>query len=174
MKRPTHHPEAQLAARLGAVPKCARPVSCGLAPRWIFAIGGTTPPGRCKDSASIWRSRARHAAAATALTLCCSASLAAADGPDHFSVRDVAADDVLNIRAEPSPKAARLGAMPAGADCIRNLGCQGGLSLQEFTTLSKAQQQQRLRENPRWCRIEWRGITGWVAGRYLAEGSCPR
>ena len=42
----------------------------------------------------------------------------------------------------------------------------------DLTTLSKEQQAQRLRENPRWCRIEYQGIVGWVAGRYLAEGSC--
>lgn len=114
-----------------------------------------------------------RSAAAVALALCCSAAYATADGPDHFSVRGIAANDVLNIRAAPNAGAARLGAIPPGANCIRNLGCQGGLSDAEFTTLSKAQQQQRLRENPRWCRIEWRGITGWAAGRYLAEGSCP-
>ena len=99
-------------------------------------------------------------------------ALAEADGPDYYRLRDVSSDDTLNIRAEPDPTATRLGEIPSGADCIRNLGCQGGLSFQEFTTLSKVQQEKRLKQNPRWCKVEYRGIVGWVAGRYLAEGSC--
>ena len=73
-------------------------------------------------------------------------ALAEADGPDYYRLRDVSSDDTLNIRAEPDPTATRLGEMPSGADCIRNLGCQGGLSFQEFTTLSKVQQEKRLKQ----------------------------
>jgi hypothetical protein len=109
---------------------------------------------------------------AALFALCSGSALATADGPDHFSLRDVAAGDVLNIRAEPDAKARKVGEIPAGGQCIRNLGCQGGLSFQEFSSLSPAQQQQRLRVNPRWCRVEYRGATGWVAGRYLAEAEC--
>ena len=98
---------------------------------------------------------------------------AAADGPDHFRVTSVAANDVLNLRAAPDPKAAKVGVIPSNANCVRNLGCRGGLSFQEYTTLSPAQQKERLRQHPRWCRVEYRGVTGWVAGRFLAEGSCP-
>jgi hypothetical protein len=99
-------------------------------------------------------------------------ALAEADGPDFYRVVDVAADDVLNIRAEPDVSAPKVGSIPPGADCIRNLGCRGGLSFEEFTTLNDAEKASRLKENPRWCRIEYRGTTGWVAGRYLAEGAC--
>jgi len=98
--------------------------------------------------------------------------LAEADGPDYYQVRDVRCDDTLNIRAQPHPDATQLGEIPPDGDCIRNLGCQGGLTYEEFTTLSSEQQAQRKKENPRWCKIEFQGITGWVAGRYLAEGSC--
>ena len=97
-----------------------------------------------------------------------------ADGPDWFRVVDVAADDVLNIRAEPSAGSEKLGSIPPGSDCVRNLGCRGGLTLEEFTTLTPEQQAARLRENPRWCKVEYEGATGWVAGRYLAEGGCDR
>ena len=100
--------------------------------------------------------------------------MAEADGPDYYVVRDVASDDNLNIHVVPDPNAARLGEIPADGDCIRNLGCQGGLTFQEFTTLSPVQQAQRLKENPRWCKVEYQGIVGWVAGRYLAEGSCTQ
>lgn len=99
---------------------------------------------------------------------------AEADGPDHFALQGVAPDDVLNMRAEPSVRAPAVGAIAPGATCVRNLGCRGGLSYQEFTALSPAQRQQRLRENPRWCRVEYRGVKGWVAGSYLVEGSCAR
>lgn len=81
---------------------------------------------------------------------------------------------MLNIRAEPSARARKIGSIPHDASCIRNLGCQGGLTYQEFSELTPAQRTQRLRENPRWCRIEYQGVTGWVAGRYLAEGYCQR
>lgn len=98
---------------------------------------------------------------------------AEADGPDFYRVTGVSPNDVLNIRAVPKPNGAKLGTIPPGGTCIRNLGCQGGLSFQEFSTLSKAEQAARLKRNPRWCRVEYQGVTGWVAGRYLAEGSCP-
>lgn len=62
---------------------------------------------------------------------------------------------------------------PDGA-CIRNLGCRGGLTFQEFTELSPVARKQRERQNPRWCQVEYRGVTGWVAGRYLAEDDCRR
>jgi uncharacterized protein YraI len=97
-----------------------------------------------------------------------------ADGPDWFKVVDVAADDVLNVRAEPSAGADKLGAIPPGADCVRNLGCQGGLTFGEFTTLTPEQQAARLKDNPRWCKVDYRGTIGWVAGRYLAEGGCEQ
>ena len=99
-------------------------------------------------------------------------AVAEADGPDFYRVRDISSGDTLGIHAEPDPDATVLGEIPPQGDCIRNLGCRGGLTFEEFTTLPKEQQAQRLKENPRWCRIEYRGIVGWVAGRYLAEGRC--
>jgi hypothetical protein len=59
--------------------------------------------------------------------------LATADGPDDYAVIGVADDDTLNIRAAPDPHAAKVGEIPPGGTCIRNLGCRGGLTLQEFT-----------------------------------------
>ena len=116
-------------------------------------------------------------AAAAVLVVAClvthsGQALAEADGPDYYRVVNVAENDVLNIRAQPTAQAPKIGEIPAGADCVRNLGCRGGLTLHEFSTLSEAQKAERLRQNPRWCQVEYRGISGWVAGRYLAEGSC--
>lgn len=112
--------------------------------------------------------------AGLSLTLAAGLILADADGPDFYAVRDVAQGDVLNIRADPSPHARKVGEIPPDGTCIRNLGCKGGLSLQEFTELSPAEQERRRHQNPRWCKVQYRGITGWVAGRYLAEGDCRR
>ncbi len=101
---------------------------------------------------------------------CPVAAHAEADGPDFYRIKGVAAGDTLAIRSAPSPRAAKLGDIPPDGTCIRNLGCKGGLSLQEFTELSQAEQARRLKRNTRWCQVEYRGLTGWVAGRYLAEG----
>ena len=109
------------------------------------------------------------------LTLAASSApvCATADGPDFYRVSGVSATGALNLRAEPSVVAPRIGRIPPDAKCLRNLGCQGGLTLAEFTTLSEADRKRRAEENPRWCKVEYRGTVGWAAGRYLAEAPCP-
>ena len=109
-----------------------------------------------------------------AISLGAGVTSADADGPDFYRVRNVAANDVLNLRAAPNPRARQVGAIPPDGACIRNLGCRGGLTYRDFTELSPAERKQRERENPRWCQVEYRGVTGWVAGRYLAEDDCRR
>jgi len=103
-----------------------------------------------------------------------SAAQATADGPDHYRVSGLASGSGLVVRAEPALASTPVGSLPAAADCLRSLGCQGGLSYQEFATLSAAEKQQRAAANPRWCKISYQGITGWVEGRYLAESGCAR
>ena len=98
--------------------------------------------------------------------------VAEADGPDYWQVRDVAREDVLNMRSYAAFKAPKVGEIPYHARCIKNMGCKGGLTYQEFTTLSESEKQQITRQRPRWCRVSYQGITGWVAGRYLQEGTC--
>jgi hypothetical protein len=78
---------------------------------------------------------------------------ATADGPDHYRVQAVAKGSFLNLRAEPSTASPRIGRIPADAQCLKNLGC-------------------RLERDLRWCKVEFQGATGWVAGAYLAEGAC--
>jgi len=98
--------------------------------------------------------RALTPIAFAALVLAACGARADADGPDFYAVTGVAADDVLNIRAEPNAHARKIGAIPPDGTCVRNLGCRGGLTFQEFTELSPTQQAERLRENPRWCKGE--------------------
>ncbi|MGA7981594.1 MAG: SH3 domain-containing protein [Chromatiaceae bacterium] len=118
------------------------------------------------------RSPLLSALAAAAVILASGPASGDADGPDFFAVTGVVRGDVLNIREEPDAHASKLGEIPPDGTCVRNLGCKGGLSFQEFTELSPAEQERRLKQNPRWCKVEYRGITGWVAGRYLREGTC--
>ena len=104
--------------------------------------------------------------------LLCRQVHAVADGPDHWEVAGVEAGDVLNIRQEPSGRAAKIGEIPPDGKCVKNIRCVGGLTFEEFTTLSEAEKAKIKKERPRWCLIEYRGTRGWVAGRYLREGFC--
>ena len=101
-------------------------------------------------------------------------ALADADGPDYFRISGVASNDTLNIRSEANSHAKKVGEIPANADCVKNFGCKGGLTMNEFTNLSKKEQAAIKRKRPRWCHIEYRGIKGWVSARYLSEGSCTK
>lgn len=94
-------------------------------------------------------------------------AVAEADGPDSFRVVGVAKDDVLNLRQEPSAAAMIIGRIPPDATGLRNLGCRGGQSLAEWQAASEAERAAAVFR--RWCRVEYRGTTGWVAGRFLAE-----
>lgn len=98
--------------------------------------------------------------------------MAEADGPDFYRVKGVAQNDVLNIRNAPNPDAIKIGEIPPGANCIKNLGCKGGLTMEEFTTLSKNEQKEILKKRPRWCQVVYGGIKGWVSSHYLEEESC--
>ena len=98
--------------------------------------------------------------------------LAEADGPDYWSVHGVARNDVLNLRAGANPHAEKVGEIPPAATCVRNLGCTGGLTLEEYTTLSEGERKALEKKRPRWCQVEYQGNKGWVAGRYLREGDC--
>ncbi len=63
-----------------------------------------------------------------------------ADGPDFFRVQNVAASSLLPVSAEPRAGESGLGTIPSNTQCLRNLGCRGGLSLEDFDALSKGDQ----------------------------------
>ena len=106
---------------------------------------------------------------ASLLMAAVSVAFATADGPDYFMVRGVASDDVLNIRQEPNAQSQKLGEIPHDGNGIQNLGCEGGLSYGEWQEASQAEREAA--EKRRWCRIAYNGVEGWVAARFLAEGS---
>jgi len=96
---------------------------------------------------------------------------ATADGPDFYAVTGVAADDVLNMRSEPSADAVKVGAIPHDARGLKNLGCQGLPSYGEWQSMSESERAESRRRY--WCRVSFQGLEGWVAGRFLMEGSPP-
>ena len=110
-------------------------------------------------------------ALALAVLLLPSVASPEASGPDFFRVTGVALDDVLNIRAGAGVDHAKIGEIPPGADGVRNLGCVGGLNFEDWQSATAEKRAAAART--RWCQIEYEGTRGWVAGRYLAEGSAP-
>lgn len=78
-----------------------------------------------------------------------------AGGPDFWAVTNLSETETLNLRGGPSTGAPILGHL-ARAETVRNLGCA-------------------IVDGARWCKVaaEARGLTGWVNGRYLAEGADP-
>lgn len=94
---------------------------------------------------------------------------AEASGPDYFKVVGVPASDQLNIRTEAGAEHTKIGTIPPGANGIRNLGCTGGLNFAEWEAASESER--AAANKRRWCKIEYSGVVGWVAGHYLAEGT---
>lgn len=64
---------------------------------------------------------------------------------ETYRVIDVAADDVLNIRATPGSKGELVGSIPSDGHSISKIGEEG-----------------------RWVQISYQGVVGWVHGRYLS------
>lgn len=110
--------------------------------------------------------------AASVLAICLvvpSLTNAEAGGPDSWAVTGVAANDVLNIRAQPNPSARIVGAVPPDGRGLANLGCTGIPSFAQWERMSE--RARRTAGANRWCRIRYRDTEGWVRGKFLAEGS---
>lgn len=114
---------------------------------------------------------ARHTLSAGLLlaTLATTPVLADADDPEYMRVRGVSAGSTLNVRAGPGLDHAKIGELPADADGIRNLGCVGGLDFEAWNAASEEEREAARKD--RWCQIEYGELAGWVAGRYLAQGT---
>ncbi|WP_366863713.1 SH3 domain-containing protein [uncultured Sulfitobacter sp.] len=94
-----------------------------------------------------------------------------ASGPDYFKVVGVAWDDVLNIRSRPTHKSAKIGEIPPNGGGVQNFGCIGRMSYVEWQAATPSQR--KAAQKRVWCKIYYAGIKGWVAGRFLAEGTAP-
>ncbi len=74
---------------------------------------------------------------------------AATTGPS-YRVSGVASDDVLNMRAEPNPRAAHVYSIPSGGTSVYKRGCT-----QAF--------------NATWCEVAYECRIGWVNARFLTQ-----
>ena len=88
-------------------------------------------------------------------------------GPDHWAVSGIAAGHVLDIFAEPSSGSPRLGSIPANGRKLDNLGCINEPTYQEWLAMSEEERGQAAER--RWCRVRYRGVAGWVRGKFLKE-----
>jgi hypothetical protein len=119
------------------------------------------------------RSRSVVALTAAALLAGPIAGPACAEETTTFwAVTGVAAGDVLHLRDVPSAESRSLANIPPNARGLRHLGCRRNQpALEEWMHMNAAQRQAA---QTLWCRVEYRGKEGWVAGRYLRVDSGPR
>jgi hypothetical protein len=111
---------------------------------------------------------------AVAIALSCAQALGAAAQdeevhatPGFWAVTGVAPDDVLHLRDVPSAESKSLAGIPFNARGLKNFGCRRGeLPFDQWARMNEAQ---RRAANTKWCRVEFRGKQGWVAGRFLTE-----
>jgi hypothetical protein len=89
----------------------------------------------------------------------------AQDMPEFWAVTGVARNDVLHLRDVPSADSKSLAGIPYNARGLKHLGCRRNeMAFQDWVKLSKPA---REAANMQWCRVEYRGKQGWVAGRFL-------
>jgi hypothetical protein len=87
--------------------------------------------------------------------------------PHFWAVTGVAADDVLHLRDVPSADSKSLAGIPFDARGLKNFGCRRGeLPFEQWVRMSEGA---RRAANTKWCRVEYHGQAGWVAGRFLTE-----
>lgn len=109
------------------------------------------------------------------LPLCCLALLAVApalaqteaDGPDYWAVTGVRSDDALNLRVAPKAESRRIARIPHNARGLKNHGCPNHVTFAQWKRMTPAQKDRAARS--RWCEVEYMGLKGWVAGRFLKE-----
>ena len=96
---------------------------------------------------------------------------AAEDKPSFWAVTGVSPDDVLHLRDVPSAESRSLARIPANARGLKHLGCRRNQpALEQWMRMTQAQRQEA---QAQWCRVEFRGQQGWVAGRYLKNDPGP-
>ncbi len=110
-------------------------------------------------------------AAALGVALTSGTANADASGPDFFRVVDVTGGDRLNMRTAASTEGAVISSIPPDANGITNFGCQGGLTLEQWSDATEAER--NASRSRRWCLVGYDRVIGWSSGRFLAEGSGP-
>jgi hypothetical protein len=96
---------------------------------------------------------------------------AAEDRPAYWAVQGVGRGDVLHLRDMPSADSRSLAGIPSHARHLKHIGCRRNQPpFETWVRLSPAARRAALTE---WCRIEYKGMQGWVAGRFLKRDDAP-
>jgi SH3-like domain-containing protein len=105
----------------------------------------------------------------TLLLLVASTALAqsVSDGPAYWAVTGVASYDSLNLRVAPNADAKRIAKIPFNARGLKNYGCPNHVTFEQWKRMTQAQKDRAARS--RWCQVEYNGVRGWVASRFLKE-----
>lgn len=102
---------------------------------------------------------------AAAFVMAATALPARSEEPKFWAVAGVKANDVLHLRDVPSADSKSLARIPANARGLKHLGCRRNQPPMDiWVRMSEGAKREAL---TRWCRIEYRGQQGWVAGRFL-------
>ena len=122
-----------------------------------------------KDTSLFTRSMTVPRAAVLAALAFTSAApaFADADGPDYYRVRDLHPGVVLTLHATADPKSKVLAWVPYNGKRLKNLGCKGGLNIVQWEKATPAAR--KTARYQRWCKVTYKGKTGWVNGGYLGE-----
>jgi hypothetical protein len=97
------------------------------------------------------------------------AALSEASGPDTWDVTGVSPGDVLYLHKDANARSPSIAGIPHDAKGLRNLGCTGTPTFQQWMAMSESERSRSARA--RWCRVDFAGARGWVAGRFLREGA---
>jgi len=93
------------------------------------------------------------------------------DPPAFWAVAGVSSSDVLHLRDVPSADSKSLAQIPANARGLKHLGCRRNQPpMDQWARMNAAQRREALTQ---WCRVEYHGQEGWVAGRFLKPDGGP-
>lgn len=106
-------------------------------------------------------------AVALSLFLVPAGGASAEDPPQFWAVTGVSANDVLHLRDVPSADSKSLARIPPNAHGLKHLGCRRNQPPMELWMRMNATQ--RKEALTQWCRVEYHGMQGWVAGRFLTR-----
>ena len=89
---------------------------------------------------------------------------AEASGPDYFQIK---ADKAVNFYERNDHNAKVIGIIPANTTGLKNLGCTGFVTFEEWRKM-RAEEQAIAKEEV-WCKISYKDQMGWIQNIYLGE-----
>ena len=89
----------------------------------------------------------------------------------YWAVNGVKSGDVLYLRDVPSADSKSLGRIPPNARGLKHLGCRRNQPpMDQWVRMSEKARHEAMTQ---WCRVEYHGQQGWVAGRFLKPDAGP-